>query len=143
MRGVFGNDALWIGKGELRHCEGHSVLPLVLLVLAWIPFEPCLRHEQRLAWVWLQSHTRIWLPRTGRLSRRRLAAQQVPQPLADDDKYAVAVAAEGAHKAPKLVVLLQRFSARTTRVLGKDGRALLVLDVARLEAMVEEVRSSA
>ena len=28
-------------------------------------------------------------------------------------------------------------------VLGKEGRALLVLDVARLEAMVEEVRSSA
>jgi hypothetical protein len=44
---VLRNDAPRVGEGELRHCEGHSMLLLVLLVLFGIPFEPGLRHGSR------------------------------------------------------------------------------------------------
>ena len=49
---VFSDDTPSVGKGDLRHRKGNSVLFLVLLVLLRIPIEPSLRHSARLAQVW-------------------------------------------------------------------------------------------
>jgi hypothetical protein len=57
---VFRDDTLGVGKGDLRHREGHPVLFLVLVVLLRIPIEPRLRHHGRLAQVWPLSHIKVW-----------------------------------------------------------------------------------
>src|SRR5882672_10346281 len=65
VRPILGNDADGIGEGQLRLGEGHAVLCLVLLVLAGVPVEPGFRHGERLARIWLSSHTFVWLSRGG------------------------------------------------------------------------------
>src|SRR6185503_4201576 len=47
-------------EGKLRHREGHPMLFLVLLVLVKVPLEPRLRHDGRLTYIWLASHTFVW-----------------------------------------------------------------------------------
>src|SRR5258708_38179992 len=65
VRPILGNDADGIGEGQLRLGERHAVLCLVFLVLAGIPIEPGFRHRGRLARIWRNSHTFVWLFRRG------------------------------------------------------------------------------
>src|SRR5437879_3369429 len=61
MGQVFRDDTPWVGEGELRYCKGHPMFFLVLVVLARIPLEPRPRHLRRLAQIWRESHTVVWL----------------------------------------------------------------------------------
>src|SRR5258708_1719581 len=65
VRPILGNDADGIGEGQLRLGERHAALCLVFLVLAGVPIEPGFRHGERLARIWLSSHTFVWLSRGG------------------------------------------------------------------------------
>src|SRR5258708_2164998 len=68
VRQVFRDDALRVNERKLRQREGHAVLLVVLVVFVSVPVEPGLRHLRRLARIWHDRHTDVWLKRASVLA---------------------------------------------------------------------------